>query len=174
MTSHEWQRGNRYGHSTEPTYNIVPYTCGRCMLKEPSMPDFKAVSIRGLTWDVPRIDPAYFSDRDFERLIQKCTTYRSNKVEGMRPDTLTTEHLWLDIACIDQEDEKIKRSGLGRQATIFEHAETALLWLSHHITEQLGQSLRQFVEAIEQFESGAAMGWTRTAAEALDLLLQDP
>lgn len=174
MTSHEWQRGNRYGHFTEPTYNVVSYTWGRYKLKEPSMPDVKAVGIRGLTWDVPRIDPAHFSDRDFERLIQKCTTHRSYKVEGMRPDSLPPEHLWLDIACIDQEDEKIKRSEVGRQATIFEHAETALLWLSHHITEQLGQSLRQFVGAVEQFESGAAMGWARTAAEALDLVLQDP
>ena len=171
MTSHEWQRGNKYGRFTEPTYNVVSYTWGRYNIKETSMPDVKAVSIRGLTWDVPRIDPAHFSAQDFEYLIQKCIIHRPNQIE---PDSVPPEHLWLDIACIDQEDEKIKRLEIGRQAKIFEHAETALIWLNHQNTEQLGQSLEKFVGAIEQIETDAAVGSAGTAAEALDLILQDP
>ena len=174
MTSHEWRRGNRYCRFTEPTYNVVSYTWGRYELRGSSMPEVKAVRILGLTWDVPRIDPAHFSDPDFERLIKRCTTYRSNMVEGMRPGGLPPEHLWLDVACIDQDDEKVKRSEVGRQATIFKNAETALVWRSHHTSEELGQSLQQLVRAIEQFERAATMGWARTAADALALILQDP
>ena len=174
MTSHEWQPGNRYGSFTEPSYNVVSYTWGRYELERSSMPGVKAVPIHGLTWDVPRIDPAHFSHHDFERLIHRSATYRSNYIEGTKPDKLPPEHLWLDIACIDQEDEIMKRSEVGRQALIFKNAETALVWLSHHDTEQLDQYLGGLLGAIDQMECGSTIGWARTAAEAMALILQDP
>lgn len=103
--------------------------------------------------------------------------YRSHTLaECLNSDALRPQHLWLDVACIDQEDENTKMSDIGRQARIFAKAETALIWLSHHDTRQLEQTLRQFVAAIAQLEKGETLpiGWARTAAEGLAIILQDP
>ena len=117
------------------------------MLRDLAMPEVKAVGIDGLTWHVPRIDPAHFSVQDFERLIRQSITYRSRQVECTNADGLLPQHLWLDVACIDQEDEKTKMSEIGRQATIFANVETALIWLTQYNTRELEQSVRQFATA---------------------------
>ena len=138
------------------------------------MPEVKAVAIHGLTWDVPRIQPTHFSTQDFERLIQTSINYRSRQVQRQNSNGLPTQHLWLDIACIDQEDERMKMSEIGRQAKIFENADTALIWLNHHGSRRLEQTLQQFVVAIEQLEKEPELDSAKTAADGLATLLQDP
>ena len=138
------------------------------------MPEVKAVAIHGLTWNVPRIHPTHFSAQDFERLIKKSTTYRCRKSQFLSSNKIPTQHLWLDIACIDQKDEKTKMSEIGRQAKIFANADTALIWLSHHDSGQIEQNLQQFVAAIEQLESEPQIDSAKTAAEGLATILQDP
>ncbi len=64
-------------------------------------------------------------------------------------------------------------SKIGRQAEIFEHAETAPMWRSHHNTAQLGQALRDFAGVLGQLEYTAKTASVRIAAEALDLILQN-
>lgn len=113
------------------------------------MPEVKAVRIHGLTWDVPRIDPNHFSEQDFRQLIQKSTTFRSRK-EGDEPKAKGPfpEHLWPDIASIDQRDEATKISETRRQAKVFRHAETALVWLTRHPIDQLALAVNKFEEYI--------------------------
>lgn len=178
MTSFEWRPGNKYGHTAEPAYNVVSYTWGRYELRGAMLPDVRAIDIQGLMWNVPRIHPAHFSAQNFKRLIQKATTYQCRMARYLKPDCLQTEYLWLDVACIDQHDESRKMSEIGRQATIFKHAETALIWLTSHHTEQLASVLETFARAIGDVTESATTvsltGSLTTAAGALDLLLQDP
>ena len=88
------------------------------------------------------------------------------------------QHLWLDIACIDQENEDMKVSEIAGQASIFAKAETALIWLSHHQTAQLQRYLQGFIFAIDDLESSernsAESDWADRAFAVLSHLLQDP
>lgn len=113
------------------------------------MSEVRTVAIHSLTWNVPRIHPAHFSAQDFERLIEKITTYRCRKAQSLNSNELPTQHLWLDIACINQKGEKTKMSEIGRQAKIFANADTALIPLCHHDNGQMERNLQQFVAAIE-------------------------
>lgn len=174
MTSHAWQHGNEYGSFTEPSYHVVFYTWGRYELREKAMPEVKAVAIHGLTWNVPRIHPAHFSAQDFERSIEKRTTYRCFRTQSLSSNIVPTQHFWLEIACIDQEHEKTRMSETGRQAKIFENADTALIWLNYHDSRRLEQILQQLWVAIEQLEREAEVTSAKTAADGLATLLQDP
>lgn len=74
MTSYLWQPGNIYGGITSPTYNIITYTWGRWMLRHPEdKPHVKAIDIKGIEWDVPRIDPEHFLTEEFLAVIQRST-----------------------------------------------------------------------------------------------------
>lgn len=183
MTSHEWEPGNRYGSFAEPSFNVVSYTWGRYELRESNMPDIEAVTIKGLTWNVPRIDPGHFAGEQLANVARKSITYRQNKpmpmmTSGQLETHRSPQHLWLDVACIDQEDEDVKISEIARQASIFAKAETALIWLSHHQTAQLQRYLQEFLSAIDDLESSerdsAESDWAERAFAVLTQLLQDP
>ncbi|KAL8785652.1 MAG: hypothetical protein Q9195_008549 [Heterodermia aff. obscurata] len=179
MTSHEWQSGNTYGGITEPAYNAVTYTWGRYELRGNAMPHIKPIRIHGLEWDTPRIDPAHFSVQDFSRLIRTSTTYRSRKVDYRISGYVQgpeIEYLWLDIACIDQVNEKVKLAEIGRQATIFKNAEIVLVWLNRHDTESLAGALQRFEVAWLEIDAcdGEKTGQFKPAHEALGIVLRDP
>ena len=42
-----------------------------------------------------------------------------------------TNWAWIDVACIDQEDQEANAEEVGRQASIFKNAHWGLVWLSH-------------------------------------------
>lgn len=88
------------------------------------------------------------------------------------------QHLWLNIACIDQENEDMKVSEIVRQASIFAKPETAFIWLSHYQTAQLQRYLQGFIFAIDDLESSernsAESNWADRAFAVLSHLLQDP
>ena len=86
------------------------------------------------------------------------------------------EHLWLDVACIDQVDEKVKVAEIGRQATIFQNAEMVLVWLNQHDTESLAEALRRFEVAFLEIDAceGGETGQFKPALETLGIVLRDP
>jgi hypothetical protein len=94
MTSYEWTEGNKYGNVTEPPYNIVSYTWGRWKLdRGPSLP------VKGISWSVPAVDENHFSVADLHDLVKNISIEDVGE-EGIKG---AVEHVWIDVACIDQE-----------------------------------------------------------------------
>lgn len=110
MTSYERQSGNIYAGETEPKYSIVSYTWGRY-----TVPDGQRLHVRGITWQTPAIDQSKFSIEDFTGMLKKAAG--------------KNRFVWVDIACIDQEDYAVKMEEVGRQAGIFANADQAFAWL---------------------------------------------
>ncbi|KAI0448435.1 heterokaryon incompatibility protein-domain-containing protein [Xylaria acuta] len=95
-----------------PQYSILSYTWGRFEIKQgPSL------EVRGTSWKIPAIDPDHFTVSSFEKVVDRLAE------DGI-------QWAWIDIACIDQENEEVKADEIGRQAAIFQHAERAFVWLS--------------------------------------------
>src|SRR5213078_3150604 len=92
MTSHQRTEGNIYGSHKEPPYYILSYTWGRWRSKKGP-----ALNVQGISWRVPRVQHTHFSVDDFESVLQRMTSeYGAD---------LKICHVWLDVACIDQEVE---------------------------------------------------------------------
>ncbi|KAI1157389.1 hypothetical protein F5B18DRAFT_209421 [Nemania serpens] len=173
MTSYPWRPENTYGHIKNPAYVAISYTWGRYALWNASdKPHVKALSIRGVPWAIPRIDPdEHFRLEEFRHVI--CQTmgivdkhyefdkYRSEKAIRKTPaswilrpvlrimEQLRTqfEFVWLDVACIEQRDSPIQAAEIGRQARIFQHAEHCYVWLSHTPYERLARLLDDLATA---------------------------
>ncbi|KAF8852554.1 hypothetical protein BDZ45DRAFT_730116 [Acephala macrosclerotiorum] len=116
MTSFQRNADNVYTSSTsresfkEPEYNVLSYTWGRWACEEGP-----ALSINNITWKVPSVSADCFSTEEFRTVIKRASR-----------DVL---FIWVDIACIDQEDHATKMFEIGRQAGIFNGARTSYIWL---------------------------------------------
>lgn len=143
MTSHTWQPGNVYGTATAPAYNALTYTWGRWRIRnEADHPKVRPVDIRGVPWDIPRVDPAHFSRDDFHAVIQRAVgavpAYAAHARRGLSGNgdgaggsNDAVEFLWLDIACIDQRRGSPDAAAeVGRQAAIFRGAQYVFVWLT--------------------------------------------
>jgi hypothetical protein len=125
MISVEREGKNTYMGVDKPQYNIISYTWGRFEVREgPSL------QVKNVSWKIPSINPSRFTVEEFE------TTLRLVSPEG--------GFVWVDVACIDQENETIKMDEIGRQAGIFFNAKDAFIWLH-------GSSLRQLQEKFDKF-----------------------
>jgi hypothetical protein len=113
MTSHERQDGNIYGSSKEPDYNVLSYTWGRWQTTHEA-----ALEIDNVTWQIPAVQSTIFTVEQFQHTIRMAA-------EGV-------EYVWVDIACIDQENRDVKMDEIGNQAGIFENANDAYIWLHSH------------------------------------------
>ncbi|KAI3392269.1 hypothetical protein diail_5933 [Diaporthe ilicicola] len=142
LTSHEWEPGNLYGGWKEPKYNAISYTWGRFQLKQNERPEVQAVDIGCVNWAIPRIDPdKHFSVAEFlSTIIAACSAPDFN-------DRGNVEFIWLDVACIDQEDYRIKMLEVGRQAVIFQHAEATCVWLASSTLGRLERLASELWEA---------------------------
>ncbi|KAF2741216.1 hypothetical protein EJ04DRAFT_557952 [Polyplosphaeria fusca] len=118
MTSLERRKGNRYGDTKEPDYGILTYTWGRW-----EQQDGPRVRITGTTWRIPAISTEHFSIESFE-----------NVIEQMGKDS---QYVWIDVACIDQEDEVVKMEEVNNQVAIFANAQRVYVWFSRLSTATL-------------------------------------
>lgn len=170
MTSHKWEPGNRYGDSTEPAYVAMSYTWGRYMLSDDELPHVKPLSIRGVDWPIPRVNPVtHFSVLEFQSIINEAmrppdrffhfTDYRWRQRTWNRRLVNTFykflenhrwayEFLWLDIACIDQRWTRTTMLEIGRQARIFRYAKQSYAWLSRTPTATLRPALYNLRAAV--------------------------
>lgn len=170
MTSHKWEPGNRYGDSTEPAYVALSYTWGRYMLSDDELPHVKPLSIRGVDWPIPRVNPVtHFSVSEFQGIINEVmrppdrffhfTDYRWRQRTWNRRlmNTLyrfldnhrwAYRFLWLDIACIDQRWTRTTMLEIGRQARIFRYADQSYAWLSRTSTAALRPALYNLRAAV--------------------------
>lgn len=146
MTSLEWRPGDKYGGHVAPRYNAISYTWGRYDLDIPGAKKMKryrntkAIQIKGVNWPVPRICPEHFSVDQFHRLIwQACES-----VDGAEGNC---DFLWLDVACIDQNNGPQKYAEIGRQAVIFHGAQRVFVWLTKLGSESLSHNFTNLVQS---------------------------
>lgn len=110
MTSIERQPGNIYGSVREPEYGILTYTWGRWQTSNgPSL------NVSGITWDIPAVNEEAFTLRDVQNVLNTISQ--------------DTEFVWIDVACIDQENYTVKMDEAGRQGGIFANAKYVYVWL---------------------------------------------
>lgn len=125
------------------------------------MPNAEPLHFNGIGWPVPRIDPQHFSASQFQAVVHKT----------VRGDGL--EHMWLDVACIDQRRNSPEMAcEIGRQATIFNSAKRCFIWLSRHSTPELQEIASQFksLETVEDVDENTFS----SALHTLRHLKEDP
>jgi hypothetical protein len=110
LTSVEREGDYTYLGIDKPGYNILSYTWGR--FTNDSGP---SLHIENVDWDIPSIEPEVFTVEEFRQVINTVS-------KGM-------EFIWIDIACIDQKNYKMKMEEIGRQAGIFLNAKQPFIWL---------------------------------------------
>ncbi|KAI0454252.1 hypothetical protein F5B21DRAFT_476441 [Xylaria acuta] len=157
MRSYERQNGNMYRQTKEPPYNILTYTWGRWQVDAERA---KPLVVKGISWKVPSIDPEIFTAEQFHQVLAKAS---SN--EGW---------IWVDIACIDQEDPAIKAEEIGRQAAIFLTAHSVFVWLHQSSTEYLQHLARVLSECADLEPEAVDSTWLERARWSLDILDRDP
>lgn len=160
MTSFERQPGNVYAGEAEPKYSIVSYTWGRF-----TVPDGQRLHVRGITWQTPAIDQSKFSIEDFSRMLKKAAG--------------KNRFVWVDIACIDQEDYAVKMEEVGRQAGIFANADQAFVWIwtlpGAALQEAMGPIIKygfHLGETLIDYGDPAEM--SSAVNKAVDRVLDDP
>ncbi|KUI65531.1 hypothetical protein VM1G_00131 [Cytospora mali] len=111
LTSLERQDGNIYGDEREPPFSILSYTWGRWSIGSgPRLP------VSGVTWTIPAVDERRaFTVTSFQDVIRQIGKH--------------SRFVWLDVACIDQENYAVKMDEIGRQASIFAKASQVYVWL---------------------------------------------
>ena len=111
MTSVLRDDGNVYAGYVQPRYNILSYTWGRF-----TNPASESINIKGTEWSIPAIDERHFSVEEFEAVIRQVGR--------------DVEFIWVDVACIHQENDNEKTEEVSRQAGIFKNAHKAYIWLN--------------------------------------------
>lgn len=170
MTSHkgEYRDGQRFfGKTPNPRYNIISYTWGSYRDDEENSP---TINVHGLPWKVPSIKPSHFTADQFHNAIKHAA-------HGVLKQPC--DWLWVDIACIPQEDRAIAKhkdhrqdghneneekrrledelrllnaQEVGRQVAIFKRAEESFVWLAGYTNQYLqdkGSKIR--VQALEHY-----------------------
>lgn len=128
MTSYERGPDDSFGGINEPSYNAISYTWGRFQLENgPKIP------LKGVTWRIPSIDPRHFSVAEFQTAINHAAS--------------DSGYLWLDVACIDQEDPDVKLEEINKQASIFQRANSVYAWMTPWPTQDMLKALH----ALETF-----------------------
>jgi hypothetical protein len=121
MTSllRKWENGiHFYCSKSRPEYNILTHTWGWWQLDVGP-----ALDIKGVSWKIPPIDQVRFSVEDLQRVIHRISK--------------TADYVWIDVACIDQENDEVKLEEIRHQAGIFERAGRVFVWLSHSTSNEL-------------------------------------
>lgn len=122
MTSYKWEPDNTYGGISHPQYAVISYTWGRWRLKDQESTTVDALHVKGIPWQVPKVDPSHFTATQFAHVL-KHIAGRS---------LLGSPFVWVDIACIPQfSPSAVANSEIGRQATIFRTAGAdSYVWLT--------------------------------------------
>lgn len=138
----------------EPSYNILSYTWGRFEARDSSTGS--ALSVSGIHWDIPAIDPAKAFDAErFQNVLQLAAG--------------RNDFVWVDVACIDQTkgcEEKYDQ--IGKQIGIFHRAQTAFIWLHQLSTRALQFGINAVSEAKD------AESATKDQVRSIEAMSKDP
>lgn len=87
MTSYPWRPGDVYGGHARPNYMAFSYTWGRWRLGDDDDFAVKALPVQGVTWKLPRVNPAHFTAEEFEKTIRALPTIQPYRFRGKsKPD----------------------------------------------------------------------------------------
>ena len=100
----------------KPKYSILTYTWGRWRIN--NVKASPALPVLNTPWDVPAIEEEHFTVEEFQKVVNVLGK------DGI-------DWAWIDVACIDQEDQEANAEEVGRQASIFKNAHQVFVWLSH-------------------------------------------
>ncbi|EGU86919.1 hypothetical protein HZS61_003084 [Fusarium oxysporum f. sp. conglutinans] len=135
MTSYERKPGNKYNGIKEPPYNAVSYTWGRFEDRREA-----PIRIKGVTWKIPGIAKHHFTVNEFHQVLKT--------VAG------SCHFVWVDVACIDQENDAVKMDEINHQAAIYQRAKEVYAWLTPWTTTEMHKAFHilegfaiQFAEA---------------------------
>ncbi|KAK1675984.1 hypothetical protein BDP55DRAFT_631681 [Colletotrichum godetiae] len=128
LTSVERHEHNAYGTTETPRYSILTYTWSRWKIKDddhavPGLP------MKGALWKIPSTRESHFTLDSFRTVI----------------DFIAFEDVgwaWVDVACIDQEDEIMNAEEVGHQIAIFDKAVKVHVWLCEVTHESLTKAFR--------------------------------
>lgn len=186
MTSHERTGRGTYGTTGFPRYSILSYTWGRWQVDDEgeeqerdSRGGHRALPVLGTTWAIPRVDEAHFTVEAFQRVVYQMSKSLNNEEQ----DAEKIEWAWIDIACIDQEDEAVKMDEVGRQVSIFRNAARAYVWFSRTSNDALGGAMYVIKKAGGDFSfnpwgredvEAPSLGALRVLRDAIATVLEDP
>ncbi|KAK8051739.1 hypothetical protein PG993_003124 [Apiospora rasikravindrae] len=134
MCSHERCPGNIYDGIQEPTYNTFSYTWGRFEVARGVQIEGKrlVLPVSNITWPIPEIKSDIFTVDELWNAVKASAT---------------NDWLWIDVACIDQKDEKVRDDEIGRQAAIFNNAAASYIWLHSMPFDKLQRLVNLLFEA---------------------------
>ena len=171
MESLQRSQEGYYGTVCNPSFNAVSYTWGRFAVDKGS-----ALNVSGISWQIPCIDPKHFAVTGLQGVL--------NRIAG--PNGL----VWIDIACIDQEDRYVKMDEIGNQGDIFRLAHQVYIWLTtlgDEFSGDLIHSLDSFTDHLEHMELAEnsneykaldfvkqIQGETATLRHNLEIFFKDP
>ncbi|KAJ5371866.1 heterokaryon incompatibility protein-domain-containing protein [Penicillium concentricum] len=130
MTSVERDSSGVYGQVEKPSYSILTYTWGRWKVRSQTQQDQPAIPIKGTNWKMPVVKKEHFTVAQFQAVLDRMRDGGS-------------DWAWVDIACIDQEDEELNAQEVGRQASIFKKARNVYVWLSGLSTDVLQKVINE-------------------------------
>ncbi|KAJ4422065.1 hypothetical protein N0V82_003256 [Gnomoniopsis sp. IMI 355080] len=160
MTSHERDQIPVYAGVEKPRYSVLSYTWGRFEVR--NVQPGRSLPIQNVPWAVPVIEESHFTVDAFRTVLDQIR--------------VGTDWAWVDVACIDQKDIKVKMDEIGRQAAIFRNADFAYVWLSRLSIQPCFEA----IAVIDEVEVTTQVGLKendirlRLLEDAFSLLLSDP
>ena len=116
----------------KPKYNILTYTWGRWRMT--NVKGCRALPVLNTPWDIPAIKEEHFTVEEFQKVVNLLGR------DGI-------DWAWIDVACINQEDEEDNAEEVGRQASIFKNAHQVFVWLSRLPKDVLASSVTNIQES---------------------------
>ncbi|KAJ9653653.1 hypothetical protein H2198_007204, partial [Neophaeococcomyces mojaviensis] len=143
MTSLAWKPIGTYGQHERPRYIALSYTWGRWKLDRTKFPSAPTLQVSGIPWDIPAVDESLFTVEQFQAVLHQIV-----KLTGV-------EHVWLDVACIDQRESSPQGAlEIGRQAKIFRSAEHVFIWLLTDRHNPLDRTLETHLSILQHISHG--------------------
>jgi hypothetical protein len=153
MTSLERTEGNQYGDFVEPEYGALSYTWGRY-----EVPDGPHLKVSGVNWTIPAIREDHFTVGHFAAALKKASA--------------SSGLIWVDVACINQENELEKLDEIGKQAGIFRSAKHVCAWLTSLTTSEM-QSALEDVELFSKRVTNLTFKENSFVLDDVESLLRD-
>lgn len=154
IRSVELSGSSTYGSIIGPQYNIISYTWGRWEIDKG-----EALLIHNVNWKIPAISSSGFTVAGFANVLKHVS-------QG--------SHVWLDVGCIEQENQTMKMREIGRQAAIFRGAQKAYIWLSHSKRNVLKPFILEALKRDALVMDHGFRPWLNRVEKAVGIIFSDP
>jgi hypothetical protein len=153
-----------------PKYNILSYTWGRWKIDDCTQ--CPVLPVKGTDWEIPAVKQDHFTVEAFQNVLLSMLAQTN------------IELAWVDIGCIDQDNNPESAIEIGQQALIFKQATNAFVWLSrlHNADlsmaiERVGDHTFQIGNYLHHYNPDLELDLDSSVdnlKKALDYILNDP